>query len=504
MRHQRQCLAHTGGTYRRVNRMRRPDGIYQSQSASNNQLFTFEIDNSESYSDVNEFLQAKKQVLKFIIKEQITFQGAIKSNLFLECEMINAVGEVQLCNYKTANAGLYHASDINGYLKTSFAKIIREIEECASKESGWSLHEIKTLELQTNRFVPFRGSSYLRLPEVIRKTEAVTNIQNLDNECFKWSILSSFVKNHPQYVDNLTMYEDRYKWDMIDFPTPLKDIKKFESANNISVNVFALDEENKVYPLKVCDEELLDHRDLLRIQHEETTHYCLINNFGRLVHPQLPGLHHKKYICKRCVTYNYSSEELESHKEYCMEQAVARIVMPKKKDGAVPQVYFKNYKNMTKLPFIIYADFEAILRDGTGGTESSKVYQHHEPMSFAVFVKSTFPPEHCGDVPLEPYIYRGPNAAEHFIKYLSDVAAKIDAVYSRNIDIIPLTKAEWRSHAKAEVCFLCEQSFTANNVKVRDHDHLTGKYRGPAHMKCNLNVKNPRVIPVCFHFTSPR
>jgi hypothetical protein len=107
---------------------------------------------------------------------------------------------------------------------------------------------------------------------------------------------------------------------------------------------------------------------------------------------------------------------------------------------------------MIKLPFIIYADFEAILRDGTGGTESSKVYQHHEPMSFAVFVKSTFPPEHCGDVPLEPYIYRGPNAAEHFIKYLSDVAAKIDEVYARNIDIIPLIKAEWRSHARAEVC----------------------------------------------------
>jgi hypothetical protein len=43
--------------------------------------------------------------------------------------MINAVGEIQICNYKTANAALYHASDINGLLKTSFAKIIREIEE---------------------------------------------------------------------------------------------------------------------------------------------------------------------------------------------------------------------------------------------------------------------------------------------------------------------------------------------------------------------------------------
>jgi hypothetical protein len=185
-----------------------------------------------------------------------------------------------------------------------------------------------------------------------------------------------------------------------------------------------------------------------------------------------------------------------------LEKPVARIVMLKKKDGEMPQVYFKNYKNMTKFPFIIYADFEAILRDGTDGTESWKVYQHHEPMRFAAFVKSTFPPEHCGNVPLEPYIYCGSNAAEHYIKYLSDVAAKIDAVYACNIDIIHLTIAEWRNHARAEKCYLCEQSFTADNVKVRDNDHLTCKYKGAAHMKSNLNVKNPRVIPVCFHSLS--
>jgi hypothetical protein len=75
---------------------------------------------------------------------------------------------------------------------------------------------------------------------------------------------------------------------MIEFPTDPNKINYFERANNISINVFALDEENNVYPLKVCNEELGDYRDLLLIQHEETTHYCLINNFDRLIHPQLP------------------------------------------------------------------------------------------------------------------------------------------------------------------------------------------------------------------------
>jgi hypothetical protein len=35
--------------------------------------------------------------------------------------------------------------------------------------------------------------------------------------------------------------------------------------------------------------------------------------------------------------------------------------------------------------------------------------------------------------------------------------------------------------------------------KVRDHNHLTGNYRGAAHVFCNLNYRIPRFIPVLFH-----
>ena len=35
--------------------------------------------------------------------------------------------------------------------------------------------------------------------------------------------------------------------------------------------------------------------------------------------------------------------------------------------------------------------------------------------------------------------------------------------------------------------------------KVRDHCHYTGKYRGAAHSKCNLEYKIVKVIPVLFH-----
>ena len=35
--------------------------------------------------------------------------------------------------------------------------------------------------------------------------------------------------------------------------------------------------------------------------------------------------------------------------------------------------------------------------------------------------------------------------------------------------------------------------------KVRDHCHITGKYRGAAHSICNLKLKIPRKLPITVH-----
>ena len=35
--------------------------------------------------------------------------------------------------------------------------------------------------------------------------------------------------------------------------------------------------------------------------------------------------------------------------------------------------------------------------------------------------------------------------------------------------------------------------------KVRDHDHIAGKYRGAAHSNCNINLKLTKKVPIIFH-----
>ena len=55
-----------------------------------------------------------------------------------------------------------------------------------------------------------------------------------------------------------------------------------------------------------------------------------------------------------------------------------------------------------------------------------------------------------------------------------------------------------------ETCLFCAESLLVPNFKdsVRDHDHMTGKYRGAAHNECNFKLKlHPKTkpIPVIFH-----
>ena len=72
------------------------------------------------------------------------------------------------------------------------------------------------------------------------------------------------------------------------------------------------------------------------------------------------------------------------------------------------------------------------------------------------------------------------------------------------------SEKEKRSHDASDVCYICnngrgaksqhERPFTSSDPKVRDHDHLTGKYLGPAHQSCNLNKRREKpFLSIFFH-----
>lgn len=82
----------------------------------------------------------------------------------------------------------------------------------------------------------------------------------------------------------------------IDYPVKISSISLFEKQNNISVNVYGLDNA-VVFPMRISDLRESDHHaDLLYLNDDEKSHYVLINDLSRLVSAQINKSKRKKYI----------------------------------------------------------------------------------------------------------------------------------------------------------------------------------------------------------------
>ena len=62
-----------------------------------------------------------------------------------------------------------------------------------------------------------------------------------------------------------------------------------------------------------------------------------------------------------------------------------------------------------------------------------------------------------------------------------------------------MTKKDNKDLENSTKCWICDNSYINPDVKVRDHCHITGKYRGFADRDCNISVKLNHENPVVLH-----
>ena len=53
---------------------------------------------------------------------------------------------------------------------------------------GGIFDKIIDLRVHIDKYNPITAKSYIPLPDKIKKKEAIINIKNEDNQCFKWSV----------------------------------------------------------------------------------------------------------------------------------------------------------------------------------------------------------------------------------------------------------------------------------------------------------------------------
>lgn len=203
---------------------------------------------------------------------------------------------------------------------------------------------------------------------------------------------------------------------------------------------------------------------------------------------------HKKYICDRCLIYFFSNVKLNEHKINCEKQNDCKIEMPSEENKFLS---FVNHKNELKIPFIVYADCETLLKEPEKevyNTNCSTVaHQQHEAHSIGYYFKNE-------NVPSDSYYasHRGPECVNWFISELKEIASNVFEILDDIKPMSPLNENELKLFNKAIICHICKLGIRQKE-KVKDHCHLTGVYRGAAHQTCNLNYQITRNIPVVMH-----
>ena len=261
--------------------------------------------------------------------------------------------------------------------------------------------------------------------------------------------------------------------DGISYPVALKDVDRFESLNDISVSVYGFEKE-KVFPMHISPRKQARHHvNLLYLSKDESSHYVLIKDLSRLVTKQLSNHNGKKFICKLCLHPCHTKEILEKHLEKCQHHGAQRIKMPNEEDK---MLYFKKIEAQERLPFTIYADFESILQPRETIQEDTtkswtEKYQNHIPCSFGIYTV-------CSDKRFysSPKVYFGKDSAEKFIDCVQQEAKLIRKYLQNKIPMERLSAQQWDQFNNASECYICKQSFNTKEKRVRNHDHLTGKY----------------------------
>ena len=377
------------------------------------------------------------------------------------------------------------------------------VDEFQENGSGFVFKKIISTTIRLSKINPLRAGSYIK--HELGNCKSILNIKNTnDNKCFVWSILAKlFPPNNKNRnttrVSNYTPYESRLNLSGLEFPMSKDNISKFEKLNpNLSIYVFALEDPKTIsslYPLYMSKNsgENTITVDLLFIEKEGNSHYCLIKSLESLFHVK----NNQAFICRNCLILFSTSNALANHQEICLNHNFCKVKLMGGK------LNFKNSHFKSKLPIVFYADFETIaipispLETSTNSTQQIPLLKQ-EVISYGIYIKSDYP-----NLVLSQYLtYTGENADKHFVDTLMDFYTTISkkiTYYSKANKTVKLNPKQKLDFETATRCYFCNKEF-ATELKIREHNHFNGKYRGASCQSCNTKEgKSSKIIPLFFH-----
>ena len=267
-------------------------------------------------------------------------------------------------------------------------------------------------------------------------------------------------------------------------------------------------EKGQLFPIHISKETFEDQMNLLLIVKDENKHYVLVKDFIVFMYNQSKHKE-KKHFCMFCLQCFSSESILVKHANNClMINGKQAINMPKQGDNILK---FNNFHKQLPVPFVIYADFEAItkkVQDCKQNKEMEKdkdkrsyteAYKTHKDCGYGYKVVCCYKKKYSKPIQM----YQGENAIYKFMERMLEEVEYSKSVVKKCFNKpLVITEDDELCFKLIDKCHICDKKYIDKDVCVRDHCHITGKFRGSAHEECNLKLRvKPEdiKIPVIFH-----
>ena len=267
-------------------------------------------------SDMINDHKAPMKLRVYSSKEVIDYEtqfGECKIQLTMQINFISSKDFEETCtkHTKSDNIEIMIGKETDDIIKELSEYLLQRYQEGLEKKmkgSKFVLDNVDLLYYHLHKTSLRRGKSYIKSPEWLKNKRATIYLKNKkDDNCFQYVLTVAFnwekIVGNPPRISKIKAFISQYEWKGMDFPSHLKDWKKFEQNNKtIALNILYVLYNTKEIGLarKLKYNHKRDNQViLLMITDGEKWHYLAVKILPALLR-RIPSNHNGDFYSSNC------------------------------------------------------------------------------------------------------------------------------------------------------------------------------------------------------------
>ena len=259
-------------------------------------------------------------------------------------------------------------------------------------------------------------------------------------------------RDNCQRISTLRRVEDQYDYSNIQFPVSYQDIERFEILNQLCIYVYAIDEDDNIYPEYHGNDDYFETCIyLLRLEEEEKSHYVYIKHPDHFFHIHTHARTTGDIFCP-CCQKGVRGDTYARHRAACYKfhKSGDLLQLPEPRST----MKFESFKEMLKRQHIASLDFGATLkrcgRKDDNDDAKRELLAQHVPNSACILFENTINPTKS-----RVWCRRSENIAVEVLEVLLEMQEEVSSDIKFNQQMV-MTEQDCRNYNSTNSCYLCD------------------------------------------------